>query len=591
MKKLLLLLVAFVTIHNSYAQCVAGFSSTSAPSNNNLLNVAFTNTSTPTSFPPNTYATWTMIWGDATPSGWLSPTGTTNHNYVSPGTYSPTLVMTVYDSLTSAIICSDSETHPITVAYTPCGTAFTTSQSGAVVTVTATNPAGTSGMTYTWNWGDGSPASTGSSAVHTYATSGVKTITLTATNGSCTYTNTRTVTITVPPSSCSSLIANFSWTATGTNVNFSNTSTFFSGTTRTSQWNFGDATTSTSFSTSHTYASAGTYTVTLITTWTDSGSVVYCRDTVVKSVTVTAPVNVIRGYIYQDSLTGISSPQYKVWLIVFDSVTNTLSAVDSVTVTGSGSGYATLYEFYGKAAGVYRTKAKLLNGPTSGFGALPTYHLSSLMWNSASIINHTGGTTQYKSIVLQYGTVTSGPGFIAGNVSAGANKGTSSGIPGMTILLMASNGNPVASVTTDANGDYSFTNLAPATYVVYPEEWGFNTTTASVVVLNNDPTHNNINFVRSARAQTITPASTSIRNIPNNAAFAVYPNPAKNTVTVELENNVKASIAVTDITGKVVVTATATGKTILRLDQLQKGLYFVTVEAENNKQTQKLLLQ
>src|SRR5690606_12603173 len=117
-----------------------------------------------------------------------------------------------------------------------------------------------------------------------------------------------------------------------------------------------------------------------------------------------------------------------------DSATSILAAVDSVIVTtiaGSGS-----YKFTNPAAGQYRTKAALHSGATSGTGHVPTYHTSSLMWNTATIINHTGGATSGKHITMQTGTLTSGPGFIGGNVNQGANMGTANGLAGLLVFLV-----------------------------------------------------------------------------------------------------------------------------------------------------------
>lgn len=58
-------------------------------------------------------------------------------------------------------------------------------------------------------------------------------------------------------------VANFSATVNGLAVSFSNSSTDTGGTITTYAWNFGDNGTSTAASPSHTYAAAGTYTVTL----------------------------------------------------------------------------------------------------------------------------------------------------------------------------------------------------------------------------------------------------------------------------------------------------------------------------------------
>ncbi|OWK43206.1 hypothetical protein FRUB_02805 [Fimbriiglobus ruber] len=48
----------------------------------------------------------------------------------------------------------------------------------------------------------------------------------------------------------------------------------------------------------------------------------------------------------------------------------------------------------------------------------------------------------------------------------GVKQPGEAGIPGATVVLLDGNGNPVATTTTDANGNYQFTNLIPGTYSV-----------------------------------------------------------------------------------------------------------------------------
>ncbi|GAA1478315.1 hypothetical protein GCM10009623_27610 [Nocardioides aestuarii] len=132
-------------------------------------------------------------------------------------------------------------------------------------------------IVYSWNWGDGTTASTGSApAAHVYATTGSYTITLTTTDGwGKSASTTRTVNL-VEPAGNTAPVPQFTATCTsGTSCQFSSAGTVDAqGDAIRYAWTFGDGGTSTSASPSRTYATAGTYTVTLTTTdvWGRSGS-------------------------------------------------------------------------------------------------------------------------------------------------------------------------------------------------------------------------------------------------------------------------------------------------------------------------------
>jgi len=119
-------------------------------------------------------------------------------------------------------------------------------------------------LTYAWNFGDNTTGA-GVSPSHTYSGTGIYTVSLTVTDTSAlSATASSKATILGPP------VANAGGPyagTTGTTVNFSGTtSTDPQGQTLTYAWSFGDGTTGTGASPNHTYATAGTYTVSLTVT-------------------------------------------------------------------------------------------------------------------------------------------------------------------------------------------------------------------------------------------------------------------------------------------------------------------------------------
>lgn len=199
---------------------------------------SFTNTSSISS------GTLTYSWnfGDGSTSTTTSP----SHTYSSAGNYTVTLMATANgcsNSYTTTVVVNDVPTADFTTANVCVGNAMSFSNYSGGATK------------YSWNFGDGSTSSTATNPSHTYKASGTFTVILTAENAAgCTDTKAVSVTVFGTPK------ADFSASdaCAGTAVPFTNNSS-----TGSYLWNFGDGGVSTATSPSHTYKSAGTYTVML----------------------------------------------------------------------------------------------------------------------------------------------------------------------------------------------------------------------------------------------------------------------------------------------------------------------------------------
>ena len=137
---------------------------------------------------------------------------------------------------------------------------FTYSASGLTVsfTDTSTDSGGTIGS-HAWTFGDGGTSSA-TNPTHTYAAGGTYSVTETVTDSGNGSTSSKTSAVTVSASG-GTPTANFTYTISGLTVNFTDTSTDSGGSIGMHSWNFGDGSTSTAANPSHTYASAGTYSV------------------------------------------------------------------------------------------------------------------------------------------------------------------------------------------------------------------------------------------------------------------------------------------------------------------------------------------
>ena len=214
------------------------------------LTANFTDSSTDSGGTIGSHA-WTF--GDGGTSSATNP----SHTYASAGTYSVT--ETVTDSANNT---TSSKTASVTVAPsggTPSANfSFTTNGLTANFTDNSTDAGGTIGA-HSWTFGDGG-TSTATNPSHTYAAAGTYSVTETVTDSVNSTTSSKTASVTVvsdaPP------VANFTFTTSGLTATFTDASSDSDGTIASHSWTFGDGGTSTATSPSHTYAAAGTYSVT-----------------------------------------------------------------------------------------------------------------------------------------------------------------------------------------------------------------------------------------------------------------------------------------------------------------------------------------
>lgn len=206
-------------------------------------------------------------------------------SYTSPGNYTVTLRINGPGGSTIT------KTNYITV-YPPPTISFTYSNSSGcaslLVPFTANVTAGVPGtVNYSWYYGDGYSGS-GATSSHLYTTAGSYGVTLSATNSAgCTSSLQLPSIITVYPKPGSSFGATkTTYCNVPATVNFINTTSAGTGP-YSYYWDFGDGsnTTATSTSQSHTYNTAGTFTVMLVTT-----DALGCKDTVLKTNYITTHI-------------------------------------------------------------------------------------------------------------------------------------------------------------------------------------------------------------------------------------------------------------------------------------------------------------
>jgi PKD repeat protein len=206
--------------------------------------------------PEGAIATYTWSFGDGSPAG----TGVApSHSYAANGTYSVTL--TVTDSAGQAV----QVVHSVAAVDTAPTAAFTASCAIRACTFNATGSSDREGSiaSYAWSFGDGSPVVTGATPSHSYAANGTYSVTLTVTDSAGQLGELTRPVIAVdqaPIAGFSVVCIDRTCTA---DAEASSDDVLIAG----YRWAWGDSTRTSggsgASSPSHSYASYGTYTITL----------------------------------------------------------------------------------------------------------------------------------------------------------------------------------------------------------------------------------------------------------------------------------------------------------------------------------------
>jgi parallel beta-helix repeat protein len=206
--------------------------------------VAFTDTST------GSPSIWQWDFGDGATSQAQNP----SHIFTAAGSFNVTLtIMNASGQASVNLTVTVSPVDTLTASFT-----YSPASPAAGQSVAFTDRSTGSPTSRQWNFGDGG-TSTSRNPSHTFTTAGSKTVTLTVTSSTGSINTSRTVTV------IASLVAAFDYNpaapASGQIVQFTDTS---SGDSTSWSWNFNDGATSTDQNPSHVFATAGSYTVTLV---------------------------------------------------------------------------------------------------------------------------------------------------------------------------------------------------------------------------------------------------------------------------------------------------------------------------------------
>ncbi len=171
------------------------------------------------------------------------------------------------------------------------------------------------------------------------------------------------------------------------------------------------------------------------------------------------------------------------------------------------------------------------------------------------------------------------------------------GCTGTAISTVTVNAIPTVSASSSISGSIcagqsvSLTASGATTY-----SWNTGATTAVIAVSPSVTTTYTINGSSNgcSNVATITQNVNSCVGIQANAtkqlAISVYPNPSNGNFTVELANGLTKVINVTDITGRIVLTASSTSdKVNVNISNLSNGIYYIKVTSDNKTEVTKVV--
>jgi len=214
------------------------------------LTVNFADTST------GPAATWDWNFGDGTAHATV---GAPTHVFTTPGTFTVTLIVT---NLAGTATTTRVVTVAPGVTAIPVASFLASATSGAApLAVSFTDTTTGVPTTWSWNFGDATPASAVQNPVHTYTAAGTFTVTELVTNALGSAATTRIITVTppVPAIPVASFTAAPAAVTPGGSIKFTDTTI---GVPTSWSWNFGDGGTSTLQSPTHVFATAGVFAVT-----------------------------------------------------------------------------------------------------------------------------------------------------------------------------------------------------------------------------------------------------------------------------------------------------------------------------------------
>jgi len=357
-------------------------------------------------------------------------------------------------------------------------------------------------------------------------------------------------------------------------------------------WIFGDGTTASGQTVTHTFAQPATgtngYTVCLFTI-TSNGNGTSCTDSTCQFISIgNTSGNTVQGYVYA----GNYPANGYVLIYMANNATMSYNLIDTLALDSNG-----YYHFNSPVMPpvnpAYLVKAVLNPGSAAYNHYAPTFYQHSANWVTATPVFPASYSVYYNINLIPLPVINPGNGTVTGNVSQTGTK-SSVNVSGAEIILSDMNDSPVRVSYSDANGNFSFDNLPMGSYRIHLEIAGISYTPYPVTLSNSNPGVSNLSITINNNGAVITGIEDAELNQASVGEF--YPNPATDEAFINIQNfnNNNVNVTIYNQTG-VKISSTeyrlsGTQRIALNSRDLSSGIYFVKIGNNNGLNTMRKLV-